>query len=180
MRFEPQAIEGLLAVHPDRHADMRGYFTRTFCRDTFRQAGLADCCLQMSLSHNAIRGTLRGMHVQRPPYGETKLVRCSRGRVYDVAVDVRPGSATLGRWIGLELSAESGIAFYIPQGFAHGFVTLEDASDLVYQMAEPFVAEASAGFRFDDPDVGINWPLAPTVMSDRDRALPSLSETFLG
>lgn len=180
MKFERLAIDGLVAIHPERHADERGFFARTYCREAFREFGLSDCSLQVSLSHNAKRGTLRGMHFQCAPHGETKLVRCSSGAVFDVAVDVRPGSSTFGRWHGLELSAANGIAFYIPAGFAHGFITLSDDADLIYQMAEPHVAAAASGFRWDDPAVAISWPMAPVVISSRDKALPNLAEARRG
>ncbi|RDI54840.1 dTDP-4-dehydrorhamnose 3,5-epimerase [Microvirga subterranea] len=174
MRIESLSIPGLFLVHPDRHQDARGFFARTYCRETFLRHGLADCSLQCSVSHNVSRGTLRGMHFQSSPHTEAKLVRCSRGRAFDVAVDVRPDSTTFGRWFGIEISVENGVAIYIPRGFAHGFVALEDETDLFYQMAEPFVPAAAAGFRWDDPDVGIEWPTSPAVISERDASLPLL------
>ncbi len=179
MRIEHLPLNGLVAVYPERHCDERGYFTRTFCRDAFREAGLADCSLQISLSHNIRRGTLRGMHFQKSPHNETKLVRCSQGAVFDVAVDIRKNSSSFGRWYGMELSSENGFALYIPSGFAHGFVSLLDDTDLIYQMAEPFVAEAAAGFRWDDPSLAIAWPIAPAVISERDKALPTAMEAGL-
>lgn len=180
MRIEPLSLSGLHLVHPDRHADDRGSFARTFCRATFLQHGLADCGLECSLSRNRLRGTLRGMHWQRPPHGEAKLVRCSRGAIFDVAVDIRQGSPSRGSWCGFELSAENGRAFYIPAGFAHGFVTLTDDADVFYQIADPYVPEAATGFRWDDPDVDIDWPIPPLLMSERDASLPLLRELVIG
>jgi dTDP-4-dehydrorhamnose 3,5-epimerase len=176
MRIEPLTLAGLCLVHPDRHQDARGFFARTFCRETFVRHGLEDCSLQCSISYNRSRGTLRGMHFQTSPHAETKLVRCSRGRAFDVVVDVRQRSPTFGQWFGVEISVENGLAVYIPHGFAHGFMSLEDETDLLYQMAEPFVPAAASGFRWDDPDIGIEWPIPPMVISERDASLPLLRE----
>jgi len=176
MRFEATPLAGAYLVRPDRREDDRGHFARTYCRDTFRERGLADCGLQCSTSYNRRRGTLRGLHLQRPPHIENKLVRCTRGAVFDVAVDLRPGSPTRGRWHGVALDPGNGLAFYIPSGFAHGFLTLADDSEVYYQMAEPYVPEAAAGVRWDDPDLAIAWPFPPLVLSEADRRLPALRE----
>lgn len=178
MHFEPLPFAGAFLIRPTRHADERGYFARTFCRQTFIERGLADCALQCSVSFNALAGTLRGLHFQTPPHEETKLVRCVRGAIFDVVVDLRRSSASFGRWHGATLSAENGDAFYIPPGFAHGFVSLEDGSEVNYQMAEPFVPEMAAGIVWNDPDLGIAWPVAPVVIAERDQALPFLRDAF--
>jgi len=179
MRFHELPLSGAFLIVPDRKEDERGYFARTFCRRTFLERGLEDCSLQCSLSHNRARGTLRGMHFQMRPHGESKLVRCSRGSIFDVIVDLRPSSATFAHWYAAELTQENVHALYIPKGFAHGFVTLRDETDVVYQMAEPFVASAASGFRWDDSDVAIDWPLEPRVVSERDAALPALKDLGL-
>lgn len=168
MHIEPLALSGLVAVRFPRHTDVRGHFERIYDREAFAAAGLADCSLQCSLSWNPRGGTLRGLHFQREPHAETKLVRCLRGRIFDVAVDIRLGSPTFGRWAAVELSPENGLALYIPHGFAHGFLTLDEGTLVQYQMAEPFVAGAGSGLRWDDPAIGIDWPRSPALIGDKD------------
>ena len=172
MRFQPLALEGLVLVSPERRPDERGYFARTFCEDEFAAHGLPARFPQANASFNARRGTLRGLHWQEAPFPEGKLVRCVRGAVLDVAVDIRAGSATRGRWVGLELSAANGDALYIPPGFAHGFQTLHDETELAYLMTERYHGDLARGLRWDDPALGIAWPLPDPVVSGRDRALP--------
>jgi dTDP-4-dehydrorhamnose 3,5-epimerase len=174
MIFENLKLEGALLIRPDRHIDERGYFARTYCRETFAAQGLKDCSLQCSTSFNPRRGTLRGLHLQREPHGETKLIRCVRGHVFDIIVDVREGSASYGLWHAEHLSAETGFSLYVPAGFAHGFITLVDDTELLYQMADPFVLKSVAGIVWNDPDLAIKWPTQPTVMSASDRSLPTL------
>ncbi|MGI4953352.1 MAG: dTDP-4-dehydrorhamnose 3,5-epimerase [Janthinobacterium lividum] len=176
MRFRPVGPEGVWLVQPERRADERGYFARTFCADAFAAHGLPVRFPQCNVSFNAVRGTLRGLHWQDDPLPEAKLVRCVRGAVLDVAVDIRPGSATRGRWVGATLSAENGDALYIPAGFAHGYQTLEDATELFYQMTQAYHADLARGLRWDDPDLAIGWPLPDPVLSARDRALPLLRD----
>jgi dTDP-4-dehydrorhamnose 3,5-epimerase len=175
MIFESLPFEGALLVRPDRHIDERGYFARTYCRDTFIRHGLKDCSLQCSTSFNVRRGTLRGLHLQREPDGETKLIRCVRGEVYDVIADVREGSPSYGRWHAEHLSAENGLSLYVPAGFVHGFITLVDETELLYQMANPFVPKSAAGIVWDDRDLAIKWPIPPVVISEKDRSLPALT-----
>lgn len=175
MHLESLGIDGVRVVRFPRHEDERGYFQRTFDRAAFLAAGLDDCSLECSLSWNAHERTLRGLHFQRMPYAETKLVRCLAGRIFDVAVDIRPGSVTFGRWIGVELSAQNGLAFYISRGFAHGFLTLDAGTLVQYQMAQPFVPEAGSGLKWDDPDIGIAWPAEPAIVGERDRTWGSLA-----
>lgn len=170
MTLEPLGIDGVMLVRFARHQDDRGWFQRTYDREAFLAAGLADCSLECSLSWNPRKGTLRGLHFQRPPHGETKLVRCLTGRIFDVAVDVRSGSASFGRWVSAELSGENGLALYLPRGFAHGFLTLDEGSLVQYQMAEAFVAGSGSGIRWDDPEIGVIWPSVPVWISDRDRS----------
>ena len=172
MITESDAIEGAFTVQPERIADERGYFARIFCAEEFRRRGLRPEVSQSSVSYNAAAGTLRGMHWQALPHVECKLVRCVRGAVWDVILDVRPGSDTYGRWWSVELSAANGTMLYVPEGVAHGFLTLAPASEVMYQMSDPYVPEAARGVRWDDPAFGIAWPSPPTVMSERDRAYP--------
>jgi dTDP-4-dehydrorhamnose 3,5-epimerase len=164
-------LSGLLEVHPERHADARGHFARTY---DVEQLGPI---VQMSTSFNVHAGTLRGMHLQAEPHGEDKLVRCTRGAVFDVAVDLRPGSPTLHRWHGVELSADNGVALWIPRGFAHGFQTLTGDAEVLYAMSTPFVAGSGHGVRWDDPAFGIAWPEPPPggrVMNERDASYPDV------
>lgn len=179
MNIQPTEIDGVHIVATEQIHDDRGYFVRTFSTDEFVEAGIDPTIVQTSVSFNEVAGTLRGMHLQRDPHGETKLVRCGSGRIFDVAVDVRAASATYGRWLGVELDAASYTALVLPPGVAHGFITLEDRSEVVYAMSATYVPEASAGFCWNDPDVGIEWPRPPTVMSPRDRDLPPLRDLDL-
>lgn len=174
MILRPTALAGLVLIEPAPHADERGRFTRLFCGETFAKAGLPVAFAQASTSFNLRRGTLRGLHYQTPPYAEGKLVRCTRGRIFDVAVDLRPGSPTYGGWLAVELAAESARQLYIPEGFAHGFQTLTDEAEIHYQITVPYRPEASRGIRWDDPALAIPWPVARPILSARDRSLPRL------
>jgi dTDP-4-dehydrorhamnose 3,5-epimerase len=174
VRLRETGLRGVLEVHPERHADARGHFARTY---DVEQLGPV---VQMSTSFNVRAGTLRGMHLQAEPHGEDKLVRCTRGAVFDVAVDLRPGSPTLHGWHGVELSADNGVALWIPRGFAHGFQTLTDDAEVLYAMSTPFVAGSARGVRWDDPAFGIAWPDPPPggrVMNERDAGYPDVSAT---
>jgi dTDP-4-dehydrorhamnose 3,5-epimerase len=173
MIFRATPLPGLIEIDTTPHTDARGSFARAFCADEFRAAGIGFVPVQTSLSTNTAAFTLRGLHYQAPPHGEVKLVRAVTGRAFDVAVDLRPG-ATFGRWHGVELSAARMNAFFIPEGFAHGFLTLEPMTTLLYQMAPVHVPGHGRGIRWDDPDVAVAWPGLPQVMSDADRALPCL------
>lgn len=172
MRFRPLEIAGVVLVEQDRREDDRGFFARTFCRDEFAAAGLPVHFPQCNTSFNARRGTVRGMHFQRPPHEEPKLVRCTRGAIFDAVVDLRPESPTYLAWLGVELSADNGHALYVPPGFAHGFQTLADATDVLYHMGEVFHPDAAGGIRWDDPAVGVRWPLPVSVISERDATYP--------
>jgi dTDP-4-dehydrorhamnose 3,5-epimerase len=176
MRFEELTLAGAFVVSPERRDDARGWFARTFCRDEFTAHGLIGDFIQCGTSFNARRGTLRGMHWQRAPHAETKLVRCTRGAVFDVLLDLRPGSATFRRWQAAELSEENGVAVYIPAGVAHGFQSLADASEVFYQIAERYTPEVSAGVRWDDPAFGIEWPIRAPILSDRDAGYRDFSQ----
>ncbi len=174
MRFHETPLEGAFLIEPDLIEDERGWFARTFDAQEFSERGMNPLVIQCNASFNARRDTLRGMHYQAAPNGESKLVRCIRGTVFDVAVDLRADSSSYCRWHGLELSADSGRAFYIPEGMAHGFQTLSDECELIYMMGAPFVADSARGVRWDDPAFAIDWP-APQgelIISQRDATYP--------
>ena len=176
MKFHPTALRGAFVIEPERREDPRGYFARTFCRDELTKVSLFGEIAQCSVSYNERRGTLRGLHFQSDPHAEEKMVACSQGAVFDVMVDLRRGSETFMQYVGQELTPDNGLALYIPKGFAHGFVTLEDRSIVTYSISVPYVPSASAGVRWNDPAIGVRWPIDASVISDRDRALPSVAE----
>lgn len=172
MRFTPTAIEGAIVIDIDPHVDERGMFARTFCKDEFSKHGLPSTFVQCNLSANKQRGTLRGLHYQADPRPEGKLVRCQRGAIFDVVVDLRPMSTTYCKWFGVDLDETNPRALFIPTGCAHGFQTLTDDACVFYQMTEMYVADLSRGVRWDDPAFGVVWPLAEPVLSPRDAAYP--------
>lgn len=175
MIFTPTDIPGAFVVEPEPVVDDRGFFARLYTPEEFAARGLNPAVAQTSVSHNRARGTVRGMHFQRPPHAEAKLVRCGAGAIFDVVVDLRPDSPAYRRWSGVELSAANRRMFYIPEGCAHGFQTLADASDVYYQISARFAPEAAGGVRFDDPAFGIRWPAGVTCISDRDRTYPDFA-----
>lgn len=172
MRFAATEIAGVVVVDVEPRTDERGAFARLHCPDAFAAAGHPFVPAQTSLSRNPHLGTLRGMHYQPAPYGEVKLVRCVRGRIFDVAVDLRADSPTHRQWTATELSAENGRALLIPEGVAHGFLTLEPDSDVLYQIAPAYQPGREAGVRWDDPAFAVAWPARPEVISPRDAAYP--------
>jgi dTDP-4-dehydrorhamnose 3,5-epimerase len=172
LRFHETPLSGAFVVNLDRHVDERGFFARSYADDEFAAHGLPTRWPQSNLSRTSGAHTLRGMHYNAAPHREAKLVRCVRGAVWDAIIDLRAGSPTRFRWFGAELSAEAGNALFVPQGFAHGFVTLQEGCDILYQMGGVYAAAAGRGLRFDDPLVGIAWPVTPTFMSERDRTYP--------
>lgn len=174
LTFRETEIAGVFVVDPEPFADERGSFTRTYCRREFAEHGMDFAPVQISVSSNIRRGTLRGLHYQAPPQPEAKLVLCMRGSAFDVAADVRPDSPTYGRWTSVELSASSRRAVYVPPGCAHGFQTLEDDTDLMYLISDFYDPGLQRGVRWDDPRLAIEWPAEPTVVSHRDRNLPCL------
>jgi dTDP-4-dehydrorhamnose 3,5-epimerase len=169
MIFRPTKISGAYAIDPERHTDDRGAFARAWCQLEFEAQGLDARLVQASLSTNLRKGTLRGMHYSVPPHAEAKVVRCVKGAVYDVLLDLRKGSATYLEWIGESLTRDNGVALFVPVGVAHGFQTLEDDTDVLYQMSEFYDAACARGVRWNDPAFGIRWPLEEPILSDRDR-----------
>lgn len=176
MIFRETDIPGARVVEPERLGDERGFFARTWCAREFEQAGLSPRLVQCSVSFNRERGTLRGLHYQAAPHRETRLVRCTRGAIHDVVVDLRADSPTHLEHVAVRLTAENRLALYVPEGCAHGFQTLEDDTEVFYQMTEFYEPSASRGVRWDDPAFGIEWPLEPTTMSERDRSYPDLGQ----
>ncbi|MDQ6945563.1 MAG: dTDP-4-dehydrorhamnose 3,5-epimerase [Actinomycetota bacterium] len=168
MIFRPTAVEDAYVIEIERIADDRGWFGRTYSPEGFAARGVLWSIVQCSLSFNEQAGTLRGLHYQAVPYSDAKLVRCSRGTIFDVAVDLRPQSPTYCRWAGSTLDAENSRAFFIPAGCAHGFLTLSDAAEVSYAIGTEYVPGAARGVRWDDPTFDIRWPSAPAVISERD------------
>ena len=181
MIIEATPLRGAYLVDLERHEDSRGFFARSYCEDEFEAEGLVTQWPQCNVSFNARKGTLRGFHYNASPYGETKLVRCTLGAIYDVIVDLRPESATTMSWIGVELDAKSRRALYVPAGFAHGFITLADDTEVFYQMSNRHVPQAARGLRYDDPALGVRWPIPIEVVSRRDASYPELDlRDFVG
>jgi dTDP-4-dehydrorhamnose 3,5-epimerase len=175
MRLIPTSLVGAYLIEPELISDERGFFARTYCRDEFAEKGLNPSLVQCNISYNKVRGTLRGMHYQKRPYLEAKLVRCTQGGIYDVIVDLRNDSKSFTHWFGVELTAENRKALYVPEGFAHGFLTLMDDTEILYQMSEFFHAECAAGVRWNDPVFAIDWPGEIAVISDRDARYPDFN-----
>jgi len=174
MIFEKTKLAGSYIISPELAEDERGYFARTFCQNEFKKLDLVIDFVQNSISYNHKAHTLRGMHFQNAPHEETKLVCCTRGAIYDVIVDLRPHSATYKNWLAVELNSIKKQSLYIPKGFAHGFETLEDDSEVFYMIDQYFMPDCSAGFKYDDPSLSIAWPFQPSVISPRDQTLPLL------
>jgi dTDP-4-dehydrorhamnose 3,5-epimerase len=175
MIFGQATLAGLWLVTPEPRDDFRGFFARTWCEREAHALGLTERWVQSSLSHTKKKGTLRGLHFQQPPHEEVKLVRCTAGAIFDVVVDLRPDSPTFKRHVTVELNAENRLALYIPRGCAHGYQTLADGVEVLYQMSEFYVPEAAAGVRWDDPAFGISWPDPKPIISERDRRYPDFT-----
>jgi dTDP-4-dehydrorhamnose 3,5-epimerase len=172
LKFISTALAGAFVIELEPLIDERGFFARTFCQQEFEALGLDPVLRQCSISFNHRRGTLRGMHYQATPHEEAKLVRCTRGAIHDVILDLRASSPTFSRWIGVRVSADNRRMVYIPRGFAHGFQTLVDDSEVFYQMSEFYHPECARGLRWNDPRFAIEWPLADAIISARDRSYP--------
>ncbi len=168
MKFIPLKLKDAFLIEPDLIEDDRGFFARTFCQVEFLKNGLTVPLEQCSISYNHKKGTVRGMHYQIAPYGEVKVVRCTQGAIYDVIVDLRPESPTFKKWEGIELSAQNRKMLYIPEGFAHGFQTLQDATEVFYQISTSYIPEAARGARWNDSQFSIEWPMTPSVISEKD------------
>ena len=182
LEVRPLELDGLVEIRTKRFSDERGFFSEVWREDAMAEAGLDVHFVQDNHSYSKARGVLRGMHFQSPPAAQEKLVRVSRGAVFDVAVDVRPDSATYGQWAGLVLSAQEWNQLFIPKGFAHGFVTLEDDTEVMYKVSAVYAPDLDRTVRFDDPAIAIGWPIDPSsiTLSDKDRSAPLLSEIDTG
>jgi dTDP-4-dehydrorhamnose 3,5-epimerase len=174
MIFSETPLPGVFVVDLAPMADDRGFFARAYCPEEFAAKGLGVEFSQCSVSYNTLKGTLRGLHHQRQPHEEHKLVRCTAGAIFDVIVDIRPQSAHYRRWFGIELTAQNRRSLFIPPGFAHGFITLSDDTEVYYMISAPHAPGHAEGFRWSDPAFGIEWPLAPSLMSARDAEFPLL------
>lgn len=175
MKFKETPLPGVFVIELERHEDERGWFARAWCRDEFAECGLSADLNQCSLSHNAVRGTLRGMHWQAAPHGEAKVIRCVAGSAFDAAIDLRPDSPAYLKSFATEISAANGWAVFLPEGIAHGFQSLRDETTLFYQMSRPYVPEATRGLRWNDPAFNIRWPIADPIMSTRDKTFPDFT-----
>jgi dTDP-4-dehydrorhamnose 3,5-epimerase len=172
MKFVPTPLCGAYLIELEKRGDHRGFFARVFCEQEFAAPGLETRFVQVNNSLTAAAGTLRGMHFQLPPAAEVKVVRCIRGALHDVIIDLRPDSPTYLKWFGADLSAENRVMMYVPRGFAHGFITLVDDTEALYLVSDTYSPELERGVRFDDPCFSISWPLVPTEMSAKDRGWP--------
>ena len=176
MIFTETRLKGAYIIKPEQLKDKRGFFARTWCRREFEIHGLNSRLFQCNISYNKKKGTLRGMHYQIPPSEEAKLVRCTMGSVYDVLIDIRPGSPTYKEWFSVELTADNRKMVYIPEGFCHGFITLKDHTEVFYQMSEFYAPDCARGIRWNDPAFGIVWPEKVMLISERDRSYPDFNE----
>ena len=175
MIFQPTGLAGAYVIAIERLSDARGFFARSFCAREFEDHGLNPSLAQCNISYNRHAGTLRGMHFQAAPFEEAKLVRCTRGAIHDVIIDLRPDSPTFMQHVGVQLTPDARNMLYVPEGFAHGFLTLEDHTEVFYQMSEFYVPGAARGFRWDDPAFAIDWPAPVRVISERDAAYPDFA-----
>ena len=175
MIVRPTSLQDAYTIDLEKREDPRGFFARGWCRREFEQHHLVSHLVQANISYNRMKGTLRGMHYQAEPHGEVKVIRCTRGRLYDVIIDLRLHSATYGRWFGLELNADNRRMLYAPAGCAHGFQTLEDETEAFYLVSEYYTPGAECGVRYNDPAFGIAWPLLVTSISDKDLSWPDVS-----
>ena len=178
MQFRPTRLEGAYLIELERRADERGFLARTFCEDEFAEHGIPMRIVQSSTIQTKRRNTLRGLHYQEAPHSEIKLVRCTRGSIFLVMVDLRAGSPTLHDWVGVELDARDGKMAYVPEGFAQGYQTLEDETEMHYMTSCAYSPSAARGVRFDDPAFGIRWPLSPSTISEQDMSWPLMEESI--
>ena len=172
MKFIETKLPGAFVIEPEKKEDKRGFFTRTWCKNELGNHGLKAEIAQVNINFNKQRGTLRGMHYQAAPYGECKIIKCTRGAVFDVVIDLRKDSPTYLDWIGVELTGDNFRMLYVPENFSHGFITLEDQTEICYMVTQFYTPEAERGIRWDDPSFNIKWPLHPQVISDKDSSYP--------
>lgn len=180
MKFLPTPLAGAYLIELEKRGDDRGFFARLFCEREFAEAGIPTPVVQINTSLSAKAGTLRGLHYQIQPSAEIKVVRCIRGALYDVILDLRPDSPTYGKWFGAELNAENRLMMYVPRGFAHAILTLADDTEAFYLVSATYAPDCERGVRFDDPRFGITWPIAPVEISPKDRNWPDFDEAFHG
>jgi len=178
MLFNKTPLDGAYTIDLDKKGDDRGFFARFFCTEEFKQHGLDQHYVQVNNSLSAYKGTLRGMHYQLAPKAESKLVRCIKGALYDVILDLREGSPTFGQWYGTELTAENRKMMYVPKGFGHGFITLSDDTEALYMVSEFYAPQLERGIRWNDPRFNIQWPIAPKIVSDKDSAHPDFAPSI--
>ncbi len=176
MKFTETKLKGAFIIEIEKLSDERGFFARSWCRKEFEDHGLISRLVQTNVSYNRKKGTLRGMHYQIAPYQECKLIRCTRGAIYDVIIDLRPDSATYKQWTGVKLTADNYSMLYVPEDFAHGFLTLTDNTEITYQVSQFYKPGSEKGIRFDDPAFNIQWPLEVSVISDKDRTWPDFED----
>ncbi len=179
MKISSTALSQVLILDPEKHKDNRGYFARAYCQRELSAHGVHVNVVQANISANQQRGTLRGMHLQLAPSAEGKIIRCNSGRMVDVALDLRPESASYMRHLVVELDADEGRALYVPPGVAHGFLTLQDGTDILYLMTDYFAPDLAVGFRWNDPVFGISWPIEPLVISERDQSYPDFDSAII-
>jgi dTDP-4-dehydrorhamnose 3,5-epimerase len=178
MIFHPTPLLGAFTIELEKKGDERGFFARTFCVKEFEQYNIEHRIVQINNSFSAHKGTLRGLHYQLEPHAETKIVRCIRGALYDVILDLRKDSSTFGHWYGAELTAENRMMMVVPKGFAHAFLTLEDNTEAIYLVSEYYAPHAERGIRWNDPRFGISWPIQPTTVSDKDQKWPDFNPAY--
>jgi dTDP-4-dehydrorhamnose 3,5-epimerase len=176
MIFTPTPIAGAMVIDLEPRSDDRGFFSRSYCADEFAAAGIDHEVVQENVSFNLLAGTCRGIHFQRPPHAEAKLVRCTAGAIFDVVVDLRPESNTFGHWHGVELTAENRTALYVPKRCGHAYLTLTDGAEVTYQVSQRYNGPAEGGLQPEDPSIAIAWPIPPRVVSPKDAAWPSFTE----
>ncbi|MCD4680091.1 MAG: dTDP-4-dehydrorhamnose 3,5-epimerase [Bacteroidales bacterium] len=180
MKFTETKLKGSYIIELELQSDERGFFARVFCKNEFEDIGLANNIVQINDSYNKCEGTLRGMHYQSPPKAEDKIVRCIAGSIYDVIIDIRKNSKTFGQWFGVELSAENRKMIFVPKGFAHGFLTMKDNTEVLYYPTEYYSPEYEGGIRYNDPKIGIQWPHSIIRISKRDERYELISDNFEG
>jgi len=178
MKFSEIFLKGAFLIEIQKKEDERGFFARTFCKDEYNRIGLTNEIVQINNSFNKKKGTLRGMHYQLPPMQEDKIIRCIRGAIYDVIIDIRQNSVTFGKWFGIELNDKNRKSLFVPKGFAHGFITLKDNSEILYLVTSEYSSGSERGIRWDDPKFDIKWPINPSIVSKKDNSHPFFDPNY--